>query len=107
MLKYRSIIFLILIVSCNTMHQLVLPERRTDAIGGNAFYKLVAAMKWNERDPLILKEILSGNVPAFLRKLVPIHISIKDSSGGIIHATYFVTPDYLSIGSSSDFARTP
>ena len=107
MFKHLPVIFLVLIVSCSTPHQLVLPERRVDAIGGNAFYKQIAAKKWNERDTMILKEILAGNIPVFLKKMVPIHVSIKDSSGEIIHATYFVTPDYLSIGSNEDFARTP
>ena len=65
-------------------------------------------MKWNERDSLILNEILSGNIPSFLKQLVAIHTSLYDSlTNKIIHATYFVTPDYLCIGTDDDFARIP
>ena len=87
MLKQLFTILLILLSSCKTFRQLVLPERKETAPGGNAFYKQIAAMKWNEREPMMLKEILSGNMPGSLKKLVPVHINIKDSSGEIITAT--------------------
>ena len=64
-------------------------------------------MKWDEREPIALKEILAGDVPDFLKKFVPINVSVTDSNGKIIHATYFVAPDYLSIGTNEDFARVP
>jgi hypothetical protein len=38
---------------------------------------------------------------------VPIKISITDSSGNKVNAEYFVSPDYLSIGTDADFARIP
>ncbi len=107
MLKQLFAILLILLSSCKASLQLVLPERKETAPGGNAFYKQIADMKWNEREPMMLKEILSGNMPGSLKKLVPVHINIKDSSGEIITATYFVTPDYLSVGNNDDFARVP
>ena len=105
--KQLFTILLILLSSCKTSRHLVLPERKETAPGGTAFYKQITAMKWNEREPMMLKEILSGNMPGFLTKLVPVHVNIKDSSGEIMHATYFVTPDYLSIGTDDDFARVP
>ncbi|HVF81258.1 MAG TPA: hypothetical protein VM884_04970, partial [Flavisolibacter sp.] len=53
-----------------------------------------------------VKEILSGNVPSFLKKFVAVKTSITDSlTGKIIQATYYVSPDYLSIGSDDDWAR--
>lgn len=107
MLKQLFVILLILLSSCKASRQLVLPERKETAPGGTAFYKQIAAIKWNEREPIMQKEILSGNMPGFLKKLVPVHINIKDSLGETIHATYFVTPDYLSIGTNDDFARVP
>ncbi len=65
-------------------------------------------MKWNERDPIAEREILAGNIPPFLKKLVRIKTSILDSSSGkTITAEYWVTPDYLSIGNSNDWARIP
>lgn len=73
---------------------------------GTAFYKKAAAMNWKERDSLAVKEILAGALPSFLKKFVPVHTSITDSSTGkIIKATYYVSPDYLSIGQDKDWAR--
>ncbi len=63
-------------------------------------------MKWAARDSFVLKEILAGNLPVFLKKLVAINVAVIDSSRGkTIRATYYVTPDYLSIGSDKDWAR--
>ncbi len=63
-------------------------------------------MKWTARDSFALKEILGGNVPSFLKKFVPVHVSITDStSGKTINATYYVSSDYLSIGTDNDWAR--
>jgi hypothetical protein len=77
-------------------------------IGGSAFYKTVAGYKWKERDSLAVKEILSGNIPSFLKKFIRINVSILDSvTGKQIHAYYFVSPDYLSIGTDDDWARIP
>ena len=73
-----------------------------------AFYQTVAAWKWRERDSLAKIEILSGNIPSFLRNFVRIHTSITDSSTGkIISAYYFAAPDYLSLGTDEDWARIP
>jgi hypothetical protein len=80
-------------------------EKRT---GATAFYETVAAWKWRERDSLVKREILSGNIPSFLKKLVRIHVEMADSSTGKQHSIdYFVTPDYLSLGTDADWARIP
>lgn len=63
-------------------------------------------MNWVARDSFAVDEILSGNVPGFLIKFIPIHVFIVDSlSGKHIKATYYVAPDYLSIGDNNDWAR--
>jgi hypothetical protein len=71
------------------------------------FYQKVAASKWRERDSLAKLEILSGNIPSFLRKFVRVNTVIRDSLGKEIHAYYFVAPDYLSLGTDNDWARIP
>lgn len=95
-------------LSCSTTKKLKLPPGRPDAVSGTAFYKKISSLKWSEREPLILNEILSGNIPSFLKQLVPIHIELFDSlANKKLHATFFVTRDYLAIGSNKDFVRTP
>lgn len=106
--RYGYLIFLISLCCCKAPQQLDLPGRKGTAATGKAFYTRVGAMNREEREPLMIKEILSGNIPGFLKRLVPVHVSIMDSANGkIIHATYFVTADYLSVGSNKNFARVP
>ncbi|MBL7814668.1 MAG: hypothetical protein JNL70_06650 [Saprospiraceae bacterium] len=77
-------------------------------ITGSSFYKQVAKYKLGERENLADSLILSGNIPQFLKKMKRINVSIFDSlNQKTIRAHYFVTPDYLSIGTNEDFARLP
>ena len=100
-------IILLFIFSCTTSKQIILPGRKTTSLSGNQFYKSVFAATENERESSARNEILDGNIPQFLRKMIKIKTSITTDDGKIIHAFYFVTPDYLSIGSDEDFARIP
>jgi len=80
--------------------------QRASSLTGNEFYHQAFAMKWQARDSFAVNEVLAGNVPLFLKKFVAIHTSIIDSTTGkTIKATYYVAPDYLSIGSDDDWAR--
>lgn len=101
------IILSFILYSCSSSKHLDLPERTEKAISGNEFYKSVFAVSRIERESLAKDEILHGNIPSFLRKMVKIKTSITTDDGKIIHAYYFVLPDYLSIGSDKDFARIP
>ena len=93
--------------SCNFSRQLHLPERKNNAITGNEFYHQVFAADRLQREALAKNEILEGNIPSFLKKFVKIKTCITAENGKVIHAYYFVLPDYLSIGSDDDFARIP
>ncbi|MGX5820340.1 hypothetical protein ACWKWU_19245 [Chitinophaga lutea] len=95
------------LASCKTTQRLPLPPRLPVSMGGEAYYRQTGSMPWNLREPVALQEVLSGNIPAFLRKLQPIHVSVTNTAGRTISATYFVTKDYLSIGADDDFARIP
>jgi len=79
-----------------------IPPRPADAPSGSAFLKQIEALSPREREAAILRELGRGNVPPFLRNFVPIHVQIARHS-----ATYFVMPDYLSVGDDQDFFRLP
>jgi len=99
------ILTLLFLPSCTSSKRMQWPDR-TSALTGNEFYHQAFAMKWKERDSFAVKEILAGNVPPFLKKFVPIHVSIVDSATGkTIKAIYYAAPDYLSIGTDDDWAR--
>lgn len=102
---YRLLPILLLLVSCRSTMKMSWPERRT-SLTGNDFYHQAFAMKWAARDSFAVKEVLAGNIPSFLKEFVPVNVSIVDSaSGKTISATYYVSPDYLSIGTDNDWAR--
>jgi hypothetical protein len=97
--------FFLLTFSCQPSKKIHWPERASSTTG-NEFYHQAFGMGWKERDSFALKEVLAGNVPGFLKKFVPVSVSIVDSSTGKrIKVTYYAAPDYLSIGNNNDCAR--
>jgi hypothetical protein len=106
--RYFYVVVSIVLCSCKAPQRLVLPARNDAAVSGKYFYKRIGAMNREQRESLMIQEILSGNIPKFIRKLISVHVQITDSvTGKIIHATYFVTADYLSVGNNKNFARVP
>ena len=94
--------------ACSSRRQIPFPKTTTTAPDGTGFYRTVTAWQWKERDSLAVQLILAGDVPKFLHSFVRIRTSITDSaSGATIRASYYVAPDYLSIGSDDDWARIP
>lgn len=77
------------------------------ALTGSQFLTLVSKMNEHQREQVILDQLLEGNLPGFLRKLKPVTLKHQCDSGRLVCATIFVTPDYLAIGSESDFIRIP
>lgn len=74
---------------------------------GTAFYKKVIPLAREERETLAVQEVLSGNIPSFLKNFARIETELTDSLGQAHKAVYYVSPDYLAIGSEADFARIP
>jgi len=84
-----------------------IPTRTGQYLTGSQFVQYVSKMNPQEREQAIRDEILKGNVPEFLRKLVPVELHCELPSGKNLIATIFVLPDYLAIGSEDDFLRIP
>lgn len=84
-----------------------IPARAAQDLTGSQFAQYVSKMNSQEREEAILEEIFKGNLPEFLRKLVPVELRCQLENGQDLTATIFVTPDYLAIGSDSDFLRIP
>jgi hypothetical protein len=110
-MRFRIVLLMIaatVAVSCNTTRRLQIPVPVEERKSATELYATAAAWKWKERDSLTKQEILSGNIPSFLKNLVRVHAEITDSStGNKHHIEYFVTPDYLSFGTDADWARIP
>lgn len=104
---YRCLLIAAVLTSCTHGYHLKKPGppggRR---ITGTEFYQNAFAMNWKERDSFALQQVLAGNIPSFLRKFVAVNLTVYDSLRSKIHkATYYVSPDYVSIGTDDDWAR--
>lgn len=68
------------------------------------FYQQAAAMDWKQRDSFVLAQFRGGNMPGFLKRFIPVNTSIMAGSKKI-KATFYVMPDYFSVGNDQDWAR--
>ena len=83
------------------------PSRKDKAITGSEFVRRVMHMNAKERDSVIYKEIAEGNIPEALKQSIYLTDSLQDSEGKLHNVTLCVLPDFLAIGSDSDFIRIP
>lgn len=84
-----------------------IPQRPAGAPTGSAFIATVAGMSNADREAAVLRELLSGNVPSFLRVLRTVTVTAKGADSSSHTISYDVMPDYLAIGSDSDWVRMP
>jgi hypothetical protein len=84
-----------------------IPSGPPKGLTGSQFAKYVANMDPRQREQAILREILAGNLPSFLRRLVPVRLTFESSAGKTLNATIFAMPEYLAIGTDKDFLRIP
>ena len=107
-MKYILIVFLIMGPALSYGQKLKLKKRSAAALSGSEFSKSIrdTAITLEEREKVIYEEIRSGNIPDFYRNLK----EIKDTiiADGISHTIrYYVSPDFLAIGSDSDYFYCP
>lgn len=84
-----------------------LPVHPAAAPTGSQFLPLIQSLSTSDREQLVFTQILSGNIPDFLRTLKPITVSALSPDNKSHTITYFVTPDVLAIGTDHDFFRMP
>ena len=91
---------------CCTGYKKIPVPQRTASTTGTAFYTAAASANWQERDSMVVAQVFHGNIPQFLQRFVAIRTALHDSSSGKTYrAVYYVSPDYLSIGTNEDWAR--
>lgn len=84
-----------------------IPPRPPVAMTGSEFAKYVFGMDESGREQAILAQLMTGNLPDFLRKLKPVQLVFRSGDEKTTTATVFVMPDYLAIGSDRDFLSIP
>ncbi|MBP7864952.1 MAG: carbohydrate binding domain-containing protein [Acidobacteria bacterium] len=86
--------------------QLPLPPRPADALPGSGLHPAIRSLSLADREARIQAEFEAGNVPDFMRKLVP--VTSQAMVGGQLRTlVFYVTPDYFCLGSNTDFLRVP
>lgn len=83
-----------------------LPDPPDSVMGGSNFSVSIQNFELERREAAIYAEVSRGNLPHFLRELVPVKFStsIQDNDYTV---SFYVMPDYLSIGSDDDHLLMP
>lgn len=92
--------------ACLAAESLPLPNRQSNALSGSALTEEVSRLDIAQREARLLREILDGNVPGFLRTLRPVHLNAV-IDGREVQSEIEVAPDYLAAGSDDDYILVP
>ena len=86
--------------------RLDLPERSSNAYSGSALAEILKPLSLKDREERIYSEIMSGNIPPFLRQLKPVSVSVAVGNT-IWNLIIHVTADYMALGSDEDYFIIP
>lgn len=92
---------------CSRAMDAAIPARPRRAPTGSAFLKSVINLGGPDRDAAVVQQVLTGNIPSFLRNLTPVNFSGTTADGRAVTIALCVMPDYLAIGDDADFVRMP
>ena len=82
-----------------------IPARPDNAPLGSAFLHEISALAPRDREERIVSEIVSGNVPDFLRR--PAKVTFRPLAADKPSLEIRVLPDYVAIGTDDDFVTIP
>ena len=74
---------------------------------GSEFVREITALSETQRESAILEQALEGNFPTFLRHSEPVTLTGHSAAGDQVSITLCVSPDYLAIGSDTDYLYVP
>ena len=106
-LVFTFLIFLLINVF-TFAQSLKIKPRKEKSLVGSEFAKLISdsTLSLNDREYLIFEEIKNGNIPDFLSGLCTVEQEqIIGNKTHKIH--FFVLPDYMAIGSNTDYFYVP
>lgn len=84
-----------------------IPDRPADGVSATEFLQSIQAMDRNAREDAIAQELLRGNIPSHLRTRRRVAKAFTDAAGKEHAIAFDVLPDYLAIGTDSDWVRMP
>ncbi len=88
---------------------IALPGRsqQRERIPGSVFYENMRELSFEDREQAIWEQFQNCNFPEFLIQFVQIDTTLTDAQGTQRHVTFYVSPDYLSIGTEDDYFIIP
>lgn len=84
-----------------------IPARPAGSLTGSQFMNSLTGLSFTARENAIYAEFAKGNVPDFLRTPVKLQSSFQDANGVSHAVVYEVMPDYLAVGTDTDYCRVP
>ncbi len=84
-----------------------IPARAANAPSGRAFADRIRRITDDAREARIQQQLAEGNIPEFLRRLVPVRLQSQLPDGEAADIVVCAAPDYLAIGSDEDFLLMP
>ncbi|MDH3271071.1 MAG: hypothetical protein OEN56_07045 [Gemmatimonadota bacterium] len=112
MAPHRSVGIAVALIACIACRgpepgpTLDLPTRPHDAPGGHELASALRSLDLEAREDAIHREVARGNVPGWLRRLVPVALRVE-VDGTEHRVTFWTTPDYLAVGSEDDYLLIP
>ena len=101
----------VFLTSCKIQDQFLYADKTQNIskskLSGTDFFQLASSLNSSEREKKIEEVIINGNFPEFMNKFIKINVSGMTSNGKKIKGYYFVSRDYLMIGTNEDFFRIP
>jgi len=82
-------------------------ERQEEALSGSECTSALLHTEQQERERVVVRELVGGNVPRKLRNYVDVKITAEAADGSSHELVLRVLPDYLAVGSDDDFVRMP
>jgi hypothetical protein len=83
-----------------------LPPRPAEAPGGAAIARDIRLLEFDAREERVYTEFAGGNIPSWLRILERVEMT-RQSGGREYRVTFWVTPDYVAVGSDTDYFLVP
>jgi hypothetical protein len=84
-----------------------IPARPAGAPGGRAFAQQLRGLSDDQRESRIQQALQSGNIPSFLRRLVPVRLPLVNAGAQSGEVVVCAAPDYLAVGTDDDFLLVP
>ena len=82
------------------------PPSPAGALTGTQFYDATSTYSQAARENAVIAAVTSGDVPNFMRTLVP--VTVTTTYGSSTHtAVFYVLPDFLAVGVDSDYFLMP